>query len=554
MTETCLRRLNQLLKKFNQAHIYSTSLDDLECAFSTSRRNTSNILKMLNNLGWIDWKPGIGRGKTSTLKITTSLHQAIYQTIENELKSGNFDQIGKLLETYQAVAASALNQAMEDATRSQEKSNSLIISQYPWVDQLHPAKTYRFSELQIIRSLYDTLLSINSSGEICTHLACDFKVIDNTLYFWLRSDIPCHDGVILSNDDVILSLQNLRDEDGPMSGLFRQIQEIGLDEEKGAIYIRLERANPLFVYCLAIANASIYSDRLVDYGNNKSAPVGSGPFSLKAWDKDQLTLKQHQSYFSKRALLQEIKLSHQGEELSKHLISYNKKGSETESQLIQAFSYLALNRRPESNVSSGTWQILFDYIEYKRHEFSDGGDLELACLVSDANTHDPEGPIPQLHGNIVLSHPKWTIDYLDKLTRWLITTIEDTGLKVTILELSDASRPQIVRDQSDLFIVEDIIEQPTEFGFYDWLLTGSAIRFAFDEETLTHHINNVQQTLSTGDMKSSLYDLLKSLREECTVLPLFWGLENITSAKEVSGIQIGKTGYSDFYKLWINPS
>lgn len=550
MTETCLRRLNQLLKKYNQAHIYSTSLDDLECAFSTSRRNTSNILKMLNNLGWIYWKPGIGRGKASTLKITISLHQAVFKTIEKELKSGNFDQIGKLVETYQAVAASALNQAMEQATRSQEERNALIISQYPWVNQLHPAKTYRFSELQVIRSLYDTLLKIDSSGEIRTHLACEYEVVDACIYLWLRPDIRCHDGLILTVEDVIHSLVNIKEEDGPVKGLFNQIEEVSFDASKGAIVIRLERPNPLFVYCLAIANASIYAKRTIDHNDQRCAAIGSGPFSLEHWDNDKLVLTKHQNYFSKRALLQKITLSHQGEELSKH-IRYNKQESETESHLIQAFSYLSVNHRQENPVPLETWQALFNYIEHKRYEFKGHCDLKPTCLVGNEDGHSEHHPVPQLEGHIVLTHPKWTIDYLDKLTQWLIGVIEETGLTISTVELSDASRPQIMREQADLFFVEDLVEQPTEFGFYDWLLTGSAMRFAFDDEALEHHVSNVQHTLSHGDIKSQLEKLLKSLRKNCTVLPLFWGQESITSAKEVSGIQIGKTGYSDFYKLWI---
>ncbi|WP_196387451.1 hypothetical protein [Vibrio cidicii] len=35
------------------------------------------------------------------------------------------------------------------------------------------------------------------------------------------------------------------------------------------------------------------------------------------------------------------------------------------------------------------------------------------------------------------------------------------------------------------------------------------------------------------------------------ILPLFAGKEAITKARQVKGIQVKKTGYSDFYQLWI---
>ena len=104
MTETCLRRLSQLLNHYNHSQLHQVSLDDLEAVFATSRRNTSNILKMLDNCGWIKWIPGRGRGKASTLKVMISMHQALYRTIHHEISSGNFDAIPKYLETYKAVA------------------------------------------------------------------------------------------------------------------------------------------------------------------------------------------------------------------------------------------------------------------------------------------------------------------------------------------------------------------------------------------------------------------------------------------------------------------
>ncbi|MFH4479562.1 SgrR family transcriptional regulator, partial [Vibrio alginolyticus] len=79
MTETCLRRLSQLLNHYNHSQLHQVSLDELETVFATSRRNTSNVIKMLHDYGWISWTPGRGRGKASTLKVMISMHQALYR-------------------------------------------------------------------------------------------------------------------------------------------------------------------------------------------------------------------------------------------------------------------------------------------------------------------------------------------------------------------------------------------------------------------------------------------------------------------------------------------
>ncbi|TON63902.1 hypothetical protein CGH51_25795, partial [Vibrio parahaemolyticus] len=68
--------------------------------------------------------------------------------------NGSFDVISRLLEYYRSTAVSALSQALAEVSEENKDSNTLIVSQYPWVDELTPSLTYRFSELQVIRSLY----------------------------------------------------------------------------------------------------------------------------------------------------------------------------------------------------------------------------------------------------------------------------------------------------------------------------------------------------------------------------------------------------------------
>ena len=75
---------------------------------------------------------------------------------------------------------------MTEAAQENQDANSLIISQYPWVNELNPSVTYRFSELQVIRSIYDTLFTIDSNGQLSPHLACDYQT-DGEIYLYLAS-------------------------------------------------------------------------------------------------------------------------------------------------------------------------------------------------------------------------------------------------------------------------------------------------------------------------------------------------------------------------------
>ncbi|CAK6715924.1 putative ABC-type transport system, periplasmic binding protein [Vibrio harveyi] len=550
MTETCLRRLSQLLNHYNHSQLHQVSLDELETVFATSRRNTSNVIKMLHDYGWINWTPGRGRGKANTLKVMISMHQALYRTIHHEISTGNFDAIPKYLEIYKTVAASALSQAMTEVAQENQNANSLIISQYPWVNELNPSVTYRFSELQVIRSIYDTLFTIDSNGQLNPHLACDYKTEGKCIYVWLRPDILSHDGLILEAKDVIVALEQLVNTDGPVKRLFQQVTKISFDDIKQAICIELVQENPLFIYCLATANASIASRRHKAFSHQRSVAIGTGPFKLEYWEEDKIVMKKHHHYFAKKALLDQITLSHQGGNLDKHL-SYNQGIDDNESYTIQAFSYLAHNRRPICSISDQTWQQLFTFIESRRFEFAANSDLDvMEMLEASTSTSD----VPKLTGTIVLAHPKWTIKYLEKMSEWLVGLIQQTGLQVKFVELSDASKPQLVKEYADLLIIEDLIESPFEYGAYEWLLTGTGIRFVFNPSDFDQHFDAVHDAISKGEPLRQLVEVLAKLRHSASILPLFWGQEQVTCQKGVSGIQIRKSGYSDFYKLRITPS
>ncbi|MBU2897456.1 SgrR family transcriptional regulator [Vibrio hepatarius] len=112
MAETNIRRLNQLLKAYECNHTYNVLVEDLASTLSSSRRNVALIVKRLVALGWIEWRPAVGRGQTSVLKVRTSIDDALYQTMVEELREERFSLISKLIEQYRETAVKALTRAM----------------------------------------------------------------------------------------------------------------------------------------------------------------------------------------------------------------------------------------------------------------------------------------------------------------------------------------------------------------------------------------------------------------------------------------------------------
>ncbi len=88
MNDANLRRLQQLIAKYGIGEEYHLTIDDLEHSLSTSRRNTSIILKCLSEYRWICWIPSKGRGKLSQFRILVSFPEALEQVLALQLEQG----------------------------------------------------------------------------------------------------------------------------------------------------------------------------------------------------------------------------------------------------------------------------------------------------------------------------------------------------------------------------------------------------------------------------------------------------------------------------------
>ena len=250
MNDANLRRFQQLLVKYELGEEYHLTIDDLEHSLSTSRRNTSIVLKCLSEFQWICWIPSKGRGRLSQFKILLSFSEALEQVLALQLEQGRFNVIPRLLEGYGDTAIKALTLATEKHNLFNQQHDHLLITQYPWVDNLEPAKTYRIAEHQILRSIYNTLLVQDLNGEPQASLAHHWKMEGRFLHFWLRPNIVFHDGETLSAKDVVQCLLRLKNIDGPVQSLFEQVNDVHVVGEKKTNY--RARARKPNVYLCAV--------------------------------------------------------------------------------------------------------------------------------------------------------------------------------------------------------------------------------------------------------------------------------------------------------------
>ncbi|MEX0336920.1 ABC transporter substrate-binding protein [Vibrio tubiashii] len=549
MSDANLRRLQQLLLKYEPETVYHLAIDELEIALSTSRRNTSNILKNLADLGWICWLPSKGRGNLSQFRVKVSLCGALEQMFVVELEQGRFSTITRMMELYGETAVKALTSATEKQNRLNEECGNLLITQYPWVDKLQPAITYRLPELHILQSIFNTLLVQDEKGRVQAGLAHCWQVDGRFINLWLRPEITCHNGERLTVSSVVKCLKQLKDIEGPVKYLFAQVAEIR--EISGSqLEIELYHTNPYFLYILCLAHASIYSEEKVTFSSGLTVNIGTGPFYVKEWDTERIVLKRHCKYYGHSALLDQITLT-EASDLNDYNLSFNRKDGAVEESVINALSYLAINYRSDAAISESNIRILLEYIRQKRALFD--ADLvieDLSFTASDKTNTLVEAP--RLEGHLILTKPKLTIPLLKRTVAWLKSAIEETGIVVEVQTLEDISDPGAMRDKADILFIEEIIEQPQEFGLYDWLLASSGLRFIYNDAEMKAHCENVRLAVSDKEPFVALKQIERSLYKRKQLLPLFHVKEKVTCSVEVQGVEINKTGYSNFYNLWIN--
>ncbi|AIW22901.1 transporter [Vibrio coralliilyticus] len=544
-----LRRLDQMLSHYQLGQSYEVTLGELEEVFFTIRRNASSILKTLQQKGWIDWTPGVGRGKASQLVVRVSLETALSEAIRGDLATGRFDRLAKYVQSYQSLAPQLLRAAMQETDEWQRAHNALTVTHYPYVRVLTPSDTYWSAELQVSSALYDTLLRIDEHGFLVDHLAFDHAINDDgTIYrFWLRPNVKCHDGLPLTPEDVVSSLRRLRDTNGPFQWLFRQVVSVRWESACQAVVITLEGPNPLFIYALTTANASITSQRPRTYAQG-TCFIGTGPLQLEAWEPHQLTLKRNAHYFADSALLSDITLFHQGSELDR-VMSLHHEGETSEQIDIHAYSILAANPTASCPLDPDDIQALMAYVAAQRPEHTERTQLRTVhhfdrCWPETANR-------PSLRGRVVLGHPAWRLHYKQALVDWVVATLERTGLEVTCLTLDNLDDLSTYRPHVDFLLTEEILEPPLEYGLYDWLLTSGVLRYCLAEPALERHRQQVQGVMAQYSGRDDLLALIAPFVSERRILPLFYGRKIINRHPQIAGLHMKSNGYLDLHRLWI---
>lgn len=215
--------------------------------------------------------------------------------------------------TLVACGSKGSNEGTKDNTNtdSGEVKDKLVFAPNTDVETLDPHDANDKTSHQVIDMIYNRLINYDEDNNIVGELAESWEPSDDgTIWtFKLKEGIKFHDGTDLDAHAVKKSFDRLLDMDNGLvhSAEFQFIIDVDVKDD---YTVAFETDGPfgLFEELMADLAAFIISPKAIDeYGENlgKSveATVGTGPYTITEWKKDQLlVLERNEDYYGDKGV------------------------------------------------------------------------------------------------------------------------------------------------------------------------------------------------------------------------------------------------------------
>lgn len=172
---------------------------------------------------------------------------------------------------------------------------------------LDPVKSFSGSDLLVSANVCESLLRLQPSGEAGPGLASSVDQPDETtLVVHLREGVTFFDGSPMTADDVVFSLDRIRDpKAGSYWGYFAShVSSVEATDDQ-TVTIKLDQPDAIFYQMLATPLGQVVQKQFVedagkDYGSPKGGVMCTGPYEVAAWNSgNDLVLKANDGWWGR---------------------------------------------------------------------------------------------------------------------------------------------------------------------------------------------------------------------------------------------------------------
>ncbi|EST11086.1 ABC transporter substrate-binding protein [Sporolactobacillus laevolacticus] len=562
-----------------------TSIKECATIFYCSERNAKLIIHKMEDLHWIRWISGLGRGNKSHIVFLKTLDALVDRQVSTFISAGQLDKALNYIQSH-ALPEGLSKQCYERIkqefgykveTENQLELDILRIPMRRTLATLDPAYAAITSESHISRQLFDCLVNYNvSTNKFVPHIAHSWEVtLDKKVWtFYLRRGILFHHGKELTAQDVLFSFERICDDENqiPCRWYFRALQKINVVHPY-VITFTFSEPTPLLLYLSSLNLAILASD----IGFNPKRIIGTGAFRIVKYNRQQLVLERFADYFRERALLNRIELYY-----APNLISGQKVYDVSNTQPCAA-------KNEQMYEENGSGYIMFNFRKqgpqhdpWLRKAISMLIDRNAMIQKLGGNRYQPSNsflPSESRKNPPVMEQEQQIFQTLKKSSYhgetlkfyhfnhdtvlhdalWIKNRAERIGITFELLPLSlerfyDAN---LVHD-ADLVLGGEVLEENIELGINHLFRDQSSLvrRMLDTEQTkkIDQFMDNFIQKDCLEERMSVFREVENYLREEKILIYLYHSKREITFHAALAGIKLNAFGWADFSKLWIKPN
>ena len=174
---------------------------------------------------------------------------------------------------------------------------------------MDPAFDYDFVSGLAVDSVTEPLLKFcENDKKLCPNLAESYVVSPDGLTYTLkiRQGVKFHDGSTMTVDDVVFSLDRIRDPKlaSYVGWMLAKVKDVKAPDAS-TVVVTLSEPDALFEYALAATAAHVVSKKFVEangdkYGKPEVGSIGTGPFKFVEWKSgDHQTVARFDDYWDK---------------------------------------------------------------------------------------------------------------------------------------------------------------------------------------------------------------------------------------------------------------
>ncbi|QTM98876.1 hypothetical protein ERJ70_05920 [Sediminibacillus dalangtanensis] len=301
------QRLYGILPDLGKTH--AITIGELGKHLACTERNAKLIVHRMQQAGWIIWKPGKGRGNTSSIQLIADLEDLILA----EAKERSTVSMEEGIRFLQRFSISRHTQQLfidwlffttdGGHTKQIDTIDRLQFPSYRPLPKLDPLLVHRRSENHIMRHIYNRLVRYDEkAAEHVPELAHAWSHHhnDTVWIFQLRKGVRFHDDKEMTAEDVCYSYLRHRSVSSAYHWMLDNLEKAE-PLHTYAIQFTFQKPMPYFLHLAASMGGSI-----VPVGNLVGSPIGTGPFQEIENTKTQLRLRTFEHFFGTRPFLDEV--------------------------------------------------------------------------------------------------------------------------------------------------------------------------------------------------------------------------------------------------------